>query len=101
MGVSTTGENGETFPTRILYVEIYWGISPVKSQSRLDIDLSSSMFFRILWYISRITGTMDSNWAQSVLYELTGLVGKMPLMDNAASELPARGAGVAPMAARR
>ena len=30
MGVSTTGECGETFPTRILTPEIYWGISPVK-----------------------------------------------------------------------
>ena len=30
MGVSTTGESGETFPTRILTHEIYWGFSPVK-----------------------------------------------------------------------
>ena len=27
MGVSTTGESGATFPTRILTLEIYWGIS--------------------------------------------------------------------------
>ena len=38
MGVSTTGESGETFPTRILTLESYWGISPVKSKSRSDID---------------------------------------------------------------
>ena len=39
MGVSTTGESGETFPTRILTHEIYWGISPVKIRFRPDIDL--------------------------------------------------------------
>ena len=38
MGVSTTRESGETFPTKILNLEIYWGISPVKSQFRPDVD---------------------------------------------------------------
>ena len=38
MGVSRNGESGETFPTRILTSEIYWGISLVKSQSRPAVD---------------------------------------------------------------
>ena len=38
-GVSTPGESGETFPTRILTHEIYWGISPVKIRFRPDFDL--------------------------------------------------------------
>ena len=38
MGVSTTAESGETFPTWILTLEIYWGISPVKIRFRPDID---------------------------------------------------------------
>ena len=29
MGVSTTGESGEAFPTRILTLEIYWRIPAV------------------------------------------------------------------------
>ena len=44
MGVSTTGESGVTFPTRILNPDFYWGISPVKSKSGLMLTLSSSMF---------------------------------------------------------
>ena len=39
----TTGGSGETFPTRILTVEIYWGIFPVKNQFSPDVELSSSM----------------------------------------------------------
>ena len=31
MGVSAIEESGETFPTRILNLEIYWEISPVKT----------------------------------------------------------------------
>ena len=31
MGASATGKIGETFPTRILNLEIYWGIFPVKT----------------------------------------------------------------------
>ena len=38
IGVSTTGESGETFPTRILSLEIYWWISPVKVRSRPGIN---------------------------------------------------------------
>ena len=38
MGVSTTGESGETFPTRIFTLEIYWGISTVKIRFRPHID---------------------------------------------------------------
>ena len=38
MGVSSTGESGETFPTKILSLEIYWGISPVKTRFRPDVD---------------------------------------------------------------
>ena len=38
MGVSTTGERGKTFPTRILTLEIYWGIFPVKIRFRPDIS---------------------------------------------------------------
>ena len=34
MGVSATGESGETFPTRILMVKIYWGISPAEKKAR-------------------------------------------------------------------
>ena len=38
MGVSSTGESGETFPTKIFSLEIYWGISPVKTRFRPDAD---------------------------------------------------------------
>ena len=41
MGVSTTGESGETFPTRSLTLESYWAISPVKNNSGLTLTLSS------------------------------------------------------------
>ena len=34
MGVSATGESGENFPTRILRLKIYWGISPVEKKAR-------------------------------------------------------------------
>ena len=39
MGVSTTRDSGETFPTRILTLEIYWRISPVKSGADLRLAL--------------------------------------------------------------
>ena len=46
MGVSTTGESGETFLTRILTLEIYWGSSPVKIRFRPEIDpLTSDVLF--------------------------------------------------------
>ena len=44
MGVSTTGESGETFPTRILTLEIYWGISPGKIRFRPDISPVKILF---------------------------------------------------------
>ena len=46
MGVSTTGESGESFPTRISTLEIYWEISPVKIRFRPEIDpLTSDVSF--------------------------------------------------------
>ena len=44
MGVSTTEESGETFPTKILTLEIYWGISPVKIRFRPDISPVKILF---------------------------------------------------------
>ena len=51
MGVSTTGESGETFPTRIFTLEIYWGISPVKIRFRPEID---PLTFEVLFYVHKI-----------------------------------------------
>ena len=45
MGVSTTGESGETFPTRILTLESYWAISPVKNNSGLTLTLVRHWIF--------------------------------------------------------
>ena len=49
--VSTTGESGETFPTRILTLEIYWGISPVKIRFRPEID---PLTFDDLFFVHKI-----------------------------------------------
>ena len=74
MGVSTTGKSGETFPTRILTLESYWGISPVKSQFRTDIDplkLDVNFLMLKMWPLSKnggskpqtvlVGGTLDPN----------------------------------------
>ena len=48
MDVSTTGESGETFPTGILTLDIYWGISPVKIRFRPEID---PFAFEVLFFL--------------------------------------------------
>ena len=59
MGVSTTEESGETFPTRILTLDIYWGISPVKIRFRPEIDhltFDALIFVHKIWSLPKNSG---------------------------------------------
>ena len=68
MGVSTTGESGETFPNRILTLEIYWGISPVKIRFRPKID---PLIFNVLFFVHKIR-LLPKKWAKSADFSVFG-----------------------------
>ena len=69
MGVSTTQESGATFPTRILNPDIYWGISPVKSQFRPDDD---PLKFDVGFLFPKNLATPEKYWAKSADFSVFG-----------------------------
>ena len=55
-GVSTALGKWGNFPTRILTLEIYWGISPVKIRFRLEID---PLTFNVLFFCTQNLATPE------------------------------------------